>query len=330
MSGLDPAAAACLDLARHPAVTVHLRPRLAGFTTFQLGGLCPVLLDCATEDALRTTLDHLDDRGLRWRLIGGGSNLLVSDAGLSEVLVRYASSSAAPKIEDGFLDVSAATPLDVVAEWCARQGWEGLTFATGIPGTVGGALAGNAGAFGYDVGSRLVELIIREPDGRRRQAGPAEFGFAYRSSGIPQRRVVVLRARWTMERASPETLLAERRRILDLRRARHPDWRTLPTAGSFFRNVAPTSAAGRRQAAGWYLEQAGAKAMREGGAAVFDRHANIIVKAADFCTADDVHRLALRMAEAVFNRFGLALEPEVQRWGVFRPGPSPDRDEVGT
>ena len=132
-------------------------------------------------------------------------------------------------------------------------------------------------------------------------------------------RDVVLAARFRLAKdADPVLLGRERERILAWRRARHPDWRSVPCAGSFFRNVEPVSTAGRRQAAGWFLEQAGASSMRVGGAAVFPRHANILIKADPACTAQDVYDLSVRMAAAVRERFGLELVREVETVGSFR------------
>lgn len=300
-----------------PGVRCLAGARLADFTTFRLGGPCPYLLDCPASDRLPQVLAILRDVGARWRLLGGGSNVLVSDAGVDEIIVRHAADTPDIRQAGTELDVAAATPLDLLAHYCAEQGLDGLIFATGIPGTVGGAIAGNAGAFGEDLGGRLVSLTLLDAHGRIREVAPASCGFAYRQSDIPARGDTVLRARFRFARGNRDALLSERRRILALRRERHPDWRVLPTAGSFFRNVEPTSAAGRRQAAGWFLDRAGARSMREGGVRVFERHANILVKDRPDGTAADAHRLALRMAEAVRQMFGLVLTPEVRRWGAF-------------
>ena len=108
----------------------------------------------------------------------------------------------------------------------------------------------------------------------------------------------------------------ERERITELRRTKHPDWRTMPCAGSVFRNIEPTSAAERRQAAGWFLEEAGAKNFRVGGARLFEKHANIIIADAD-ATARDVFDLTKMMVAAVQEKFGFKLEREVTLLGDF-------------
>lgn len=302
---------------RLPGVEIEPGVRLADWTTFRLGGPCAALVRCGSPDSLPALIAMLAEQRVRWRLLGGGSNLLVSDAGVPEVVVRLAHDAVDIRAEEGTIEVSAAMPLDALAAECARRGWDGFIFAIGIPGTVGGAIAGNAGAFGEDIGARVRSLSVCDSAGRVFEMSPAECEFRYRHSALADSDRVILRARLEIGRADPAVLLAERERILAVRRAKHPDWRSQPTAGSFFRNIEPTSAAERRQAAGWFLEQAGAKAFREGGARVFEKHANIIVADGPGCRAADVHRLALRMAAAVRERFGLELIPEVRRWGRF-------------
>lgn len=304
--------------ARHlPGVELEPYAHLADWTTFRLGGPCVALIRCSTPATLPQLIEILAEHHVRWRLLGGGSNVLVSDEGVAEVVVRFAHDSEDIRNESGELDVSAGMPLDSLAAICACRGWDGLTFATGIPGTIGGAIAGNAGAFGEDIGSRVRSVTVVDTTGCVQELHAPACGFRYRHSALADSGRVILRARLSVGHADPARLWAERERILALRRAKHPDWRILPTAGSFFRNVEPTSAASPRQAAGWFLEQAGAKAFREGGARVYERHANIIVADGPNCHAADVHRLALRMAKAVHDRFGIELIPEVRRWGNF-------------
>lgn len=301
-------------------VASHVGVRMSDLTTFRLGGPCRRLIDCADAPALLAALGRLRDDETPHFVMGGGSNLLASDEGLDVVVVRFAGAPPAfvPR-GGGVLEVPAATALDDLALYAAREGLDGLRFASGIPGTVGGAVAGNAGAYGEQIADRIEALTVLRRDGTTEETGPAAFAFAYRRSSIIEHGTVVLSVRLRLTPGRPELLMAERERILAERKARHPDWRVLPSAGSFFKNIEPTSAAGRRQAAGWFLEQAGAKTFREGGAAVYEGHANIIVNAEPACTAADVHRLSQRMAAAVRAKFGLVLEPEVRRIGRFPP-----------
>lgn len=295
---------------------VHIRHPLSHWTTFRLGGPCPVAIDCGTADILASVWQTLCRHGIRPRLIGGGSNLLVSDAGLDEVVVRFAAPDADVVIADDTVSVSAGAGLDHLAARTVEAGLDGLVTCSGIPGTVGGAIAGNAGAFGRQVGDVLIDVEALDAAGKR-SVWPAEtLGFSYRRSAVEQLGLVLLRARFRLPRADASMLAEQRASILALRAEKHPDWRTTPTAGSFFKNIEPTSKADRRQAAGWYLEQAGAGTMRVGGARTFERHANIVIAEAG-ATATDVKQLTDRMAEAVRERFGLVLVREVKIIGPF-------------
>ena len=126
----------------------------------------------------------------------------------------------------------------------------------------------------------------------------------------------MIEAIFALSPGNADQLERERRRILQEREARHPDLTCEPCIGSIFRNIEPTSAAGKRQAAGWFLDQAGVKGMRVGGAYVFPRHANIVIKGVG-CTAQNVRDLTVVMAAAVRDRFGLNLEREVRFLGKF-------------
>ena len=157
-----------------------------------------------------------------------------------------------------------------------------------------------------------IEVLTR--DGLIQQRQATELTFQYRASSLQSTGEIVLRAWFRCVPSDRAALRAAREEILALRRAKHPDWRVLPTAGSFFKNLPPANPGEHRQAAGRLLEQAGVKSMREGGAYVFPRHANIVM-AGPGATAQDVARLAARMAAAVQAMFGLTLEPEVRYWG---------------
>jgi UDP-N-acetylmuramate dehydrogenase len=294
--------------------------RMADLTTFRLGGPAGRFVDCATPEELISAVRAAD--GV-FRLIGGGSNLLVSDAGLEGLVIRYRSETPQIAIEGDEVVVSGATLLDDLAAWSVEEGLDGLVMCSGIPGTVGGAVAGNAGAFGEQIGDRTVSVALLLLNGTCEIMPAAGLGFAYRRSALQQPGApAILSVRLALPRGDRAALRARREEILALRAAKHPDWRRVATAGSFFKNVEPTSVAGRRQAAGWFLEQAGALAMRVGGAHPFEKHANIVV-----CdpggTAQDVLDLSQRMAAAVRETFGLALKREVRVLGPFRDGEAP-------
>ncbi len=294
-----------------------MKNQLAPLTTFQLGGPCRALIECRTPDELKAALSVLIAHDTPYVLIGGGSNLLVSDQGVDAVVVRYFAEEPLMEVEDEVVEVAGSTILDHLVRAAIERGLSGVTTCSGIPGTVGGAIVGNAGAFGKQIGDVLESAELMNERGDVYRVMADELGFAYRRSRLQETGEVVLSARLRLASSDREAMREERASILDLRREKHPDWRTEPCIGSIFRNVEPTSKAGRRQAAGWFLQEAGAKLLRVGGAFVYRKHANIIIKGEDG-TADDVFELARLMGQAVRDRFGFELEREVRFLGPFR------------
>lgn len=287
---------------------------LTDFTTFRLGGPCRELVTVGEAAAAAEIIRGWNAAGIPWRTMGGGSNLLVADAGIPEAVLRISSAVPDCRREGDAICVSAGTALDALARFAAEEGVAGLGFASGIPGTVGGGICGNAGAFGAALGDVLGRVEILTLAGEKKTVGKAEIDFGYRRSSLQNTGAVVVRAWFRAAAGDRSRLAAERAEILAIRREKHPDWRVLPTAGSFFKNLPPATAGGPRRAAGQLLEQAGAKQMRAGGAYVFEKHANIVI-AGPGATARDVAGLAVHMAAAVKERFGADLEPEVRFWG---------------
>ncbi|MFT5130773.1 MAG: UDP-N-acetylmuramate dehydrogenase [Rhodothermales bacterium] len=291
---------------------------MATVTTFRLGGPCRALITCQDPDSLITATAILRKRGLPYMLIGGGSNLLVSDHGLDCYVLRYVCDSPDIRIVGDRLSVTGGSILDAVTKFAAEAGLAGIVNTSGIPGTVGGAIVGNAGAFGWQVGDALEKVRLLAADGSVREASCAELGFSYRHSDLKDTGEIVLDATFLLQQGVAKELIAKRRELLDLRAGKHPNLQQDPCAGSFFRNIEPTSAAERRQASGWFLEQCNAKEMRVGGAGVYPKHANIIVNAGDDCRAQDVFDLSQKMAASVKEKFGFDLVREVRPTGQFK------------
>lgn len=287
---------------------------LTDFTTFRLGGACRELVTVTDAAKAGEVIRGWNAAGVPWRVMGGGSNLLVADAGIPEAVMRVHSGVPDCRREGDLVSASAATELDALSRFAAEEGRAGLEFGAGIPGTVGGGVCGNAGSYGMQVGDVLEHVEVLTRTGEKQILPRDILKFGYRSSSLQPGGVVVVRAWFRVKEGDRAQLLAKREESLATRREKHPDWRKLPTAGSFFKNLPPETEGGRRRAAGIFLEQAGAKQMREGGAYVFPKHANIVI-AGPGAKAAEVARLAVRMAAAVKEKFGFELEPEVRYWG---------------
>ena len=297
----------------------QMKEWLTDFTTFRLGGACRELVTVADAPKAAEVIRGWNAASVPWRVMGGGSNLLVADQGIPEAVLRIHSGVPECRREDGLISVSAGTELDALARFAAEEGLAGLEFASGIPGAVGGGVCGNAGAFGTALGDVLERIEVLTRAGEKKTVPRSALVFGYRASSLQSTGEVVVRAWFRAAAGDRAQLLARREETLAARREKHPDWRALPTAGSFFKNLPPETEGGRRRAAGIYLEQAGAKQMREGGAYVFPKHANIVI-AGPGAKAGDVARLAARMAAAVQEKFGFVLEPEVRYWGEVGEG----------
>lgn len=289
---------------------------LRDYTTFRVGGPCRALYDCAEPEQLIETVQMLAAQNEPFMVIGQGSNLLVSDAGLNLTVVRYFSETPHVSIDGNRVAISGGSKADDLARVCIEAGLGDITFCSGIPGTVGGAIAGNAGAFGQQMGDVLAGVELLALDGTMRMVPATELAFSYRHSLLKENGEVVVRAFFELEPASEHDMQARREEIMQFRRERHPDWKNEPCAGSFFRNIEPTSKVERRKAAGYFLEEAGAHGIRVGGAYVFAKHANMLIAGPD-SSASEVFALSEQLRAAVKERFGIELIREVRALGPF-------------
>ncbi len=288
---------------------IRERVRLADLTTFGIGGPARWFAEPATRREVAVTLSLARELGAPVKFLGGGSNLLVADSGVAAMAVRLS-----PADEFGEMDMEAESPLSwrvgaavglqALVGGTVREGLAGLEPLAGIPGSVGGAAAMNAGGAEFGVGRFIARAEVFGPDGEARFLVPPALSFGYRTSSLSGVLAVELSFRFA-EREDPERLLARLREYRDKKRANQP--LGLPSAGCVFRNP-PGDSAGR------LLEAAGCKGMRQGGAEVSRVHANFIVNRGG-ASARDVATLALRMREAVVAASGIGLEPEIALWG---------------
>ncbi len=299
-----------------PSLRVSENASLRDYTTFQLGGPCPLLIENATAAQLPAVVQLLNNAGMPFLVIGQGANLVVADRGIDQAVIRFCSEKPDIKADDNRVTVSGDTLLDDLALFTIENECGDLSYCTGIPGTVGGGIAGNAGAFGRQMGDHLISVELLGLDGQTRTVTKDELEFSYRHSKLKETGEIVFSATFELPKASKPVMQAERDRIIQFRKDHHPDWHETPCAGSVFRNIEPTSAVERRKAAGFFLQEAGAHLFRVGGARLYEKHANIIV-ADPGCTAQDVWELCGKMAAAVKEKFDIELTREVRFLGNF-------------
>ncbi len=276
---------------------------IAPYTTLGIGGPADVLAEVYTEKALQQVVREAVASGMRWLLIGGGSNLLVGDTGYRGVVIVNKIEHL--NIEGTRIIVGAGADLGEVVEGAREHSLSGMEFAIDIPGTVGGAIRGNAGAFGRSVADILTRIRVLEGT-ELVDRTPAELGFAYRHSKLKENSDIVVEAEFSLkpgDRAEMDRIMGQNA----AQRARRQE-KGLNTAGCFFKN--PVLPDGTKIAAGQLLEAAGAKEIREGGAGVHTHHANYIVNKGG-ATAQEILRVAREMKRRVEEANGITLEEEV-------------------
>jgi UDP-N-acetylmuramate dehydrogenase len=296
--------------------TLRRNEPLSAHAFFRIGGPADLYCRADTRDDLRTIVELARRTGFRHAVIGGGSNLLFDDAGYRGLIIQNAASAVSLAAERALIEADSGTPLETVVEFAAARGLAGMEFLAGIPGTAGGAVYGNAGAFGRAIGDILDYALLLGPDGRETRSGADGLEFSYRHSALKVRSDILLRAGYRLAPGKEGDIRARMAENLALRSRRHPD-RGVAYPGSFFKN--PVLPDGCRQAAGYLLEQAGARGLRSGGAAVFSGHCNFIINEGG-ATARDVRALAAELKRRVSDKFGIALEEEVIFLSAVGPG----------
>ncbi|MDR2201507.1 MAG: UDP-N-acetylmuramate dehydrogenase [Clostridiales bacterium] len=276
---------------------VGLGVKLSGFTTFRIGGAADGLLRADTVGAFIGAWRNADFE--RKLILGRGSNVLVSDSGFRglAIIARF----GAVEFFDGYCVAEAGADMAALSARYYAAGLGGLEWACSLPGTVGGAVAGNSGAFGSSVADALLWADVLT-DGGLARLGNSECGFAYRK-GVTAGPVI--RAAFGCHAADRRTLGETRARYIRRRRDTQPAGRS---AGSFFK-------AGTKPA-GFFIESAGLKGLRVGGAQVSVKHANFIINTGG-ATAADVSALADIIKAEVLVRFGERLEEEIKFIGEF-------------
>lgn len=288
---------------------------LARHTTFRIGGPAEMYAAAGQPDLLAAVLDLANAHEIPVTVLGGGSNVLVSDEGIRGLVIanqsrgiRAVTEAPVPAGNPPQVVVDSGVALAGLARWTIRAGWAGLEWAVSVPGTVGGAVIGNAGAHGGEIADHLAWAYLAYPGQSRRYLTLSELEYGYRSSSLKHdlaRRAghtvfAVLLAGFALQRGDPSALTTRADEFLAQRRSSQP---VEPSAGSVFRNP-PGDYAGR------LIEAVDLKGYALGGAQISLRHANFIVNTGS-ARAADVLRLMKVMQERVQDRFGIRLIPEI-------------------
>jgi UDP-N-acetylmuramate dehydrogenase len=289
---------------------------LAPLTTFKVGGPADWLIDAAGADDVRRALSTAGRLGLPVTLLGGGSNVLVADAGIRGIVVRVHGGHVR-QIAPGLVRADAGVTINGLVRWTINHGLAGLEAWAGTPGTVGGAIHGNAHFQGRNIGELVERVIVAGPDGAVHDLRAAEMEFGYDTSRLQRTEEKALSADFRVGAGDPAALRAVARASLAYRKRTQP--LETPSAGCIFQNPNPASDRlpdGVPASAGALVDRAGLKGAREGQAQVSTTHANFIVNQGG-ASARDIRRLIERCKQAVRERFGVELREEIVYLGDF-------------
>jgi UDP-N-acetylmuramate dehydrogenase len=271
---------------------------------FRLGGPASYFASPRTFDELVGLLKRCRDAGHSFKVLGGGSNVLVRDEGVDALVVLLESPFFADvKVRGNVVEAGAAVPLTALISHSARSGLAGLEILTGIPGTVGGALRGNAGGRQGAIGQFVRRATVLDPADEIQVREREDLSFADRESNLDE--PVILSADFELEPEEPESVVRRMRRIWIIKKENQPY--AHQRSGCIFKNPAPDVSAGA------LIDQAGLKGTQVGAAEVSDRHANFIV-AHPGAKAADILQLIDRIRQRVWQQFGYELELQIQVW----------------
>jgi UDP-N-acetylmuramate dehydrogenase len=297
---------------------------LADYSTLRVGGPAWAVVKPEREEEFAALVKMLTAEGVRWWLIGRGSNILVPDSGLSGVVVlmgRQYSRIEGPRVMEKIgnlenpgsgksytVSVQAGCSLSRLLHWAVEHALSGLEFVAGIPGSVGGAIRMNAGAWGREMADCVYRVRVMDEGGEFYTLDRRRMGFGYRhAAGVRDK--IVLSADLHLQKGDRELIEETCQEIVQQRLGKQP--LQSASAGSFFKNPV-------NHAAGRIIEQAGLKGSRCGGAMVSEKHANFIVNTGG-ATASDIYELMKTVQSRVVTLTGIMLEPEVQLLGEW-PG----------
>ncbi len=310
-------------LRRMPGLAVSRAEPLCRHTRFGVGGPAAIFAEADGVEAAASAFQVVRSADLPLAVLGEGTNVIAADDGFPGVVLRFTGGRIARSGER--IVAEAGASLRDLVDCAVDSGLEGLETLAGIPGSVGGAIYGNAGAYGHSISERVARVSFF--DGARRiEIDPAGCEFAYRESVFKRRRDgIILEAELVLSPGSPETLRATADGIVDTRNRKFPE--RLKCAGSVFKNLLLAGLPGAVAAAvpgdvvregkipaAWFLEQAGAKGRSRGDMRVADHHANLIYNSASG-TAGQLRELITEMKVLVQHKFALDLEEEVQYLG---------------
>lgn len=274
-------------------------------TTFRVGGNATYFVTPESVEQVKNAIQVCEKNQIPFYVIGNGSNLLVSDEGFSGVILQICSKMDRYEMKEGKIKVQAGALLTKVANRVSKEGYAGMEFAVGIPGTVGGAVAMNAGAYGGEIKDVITSALVLTKEGEIIRLDKDELNLGYRSSAVVEQEYVVLEVEFQLEKGDVEEIKARCNENTRARMEKQP--LEYPSAGSTFKRP-------EGYFAGKLIMDAGMKGYTVGGAQVSEKHCGFVINKGQ-ATARDVVDVITRVQEKVQKIFGVTLETEVKMIG---------------
>ncbi len=275
---------------------------MKNYTTFRIGGPADLLIQPSSEEELIRIAAYLRQKDISAVVLGNGSNVLVKDGGIRGVVIKIGKNMGNIRTEGEEITAEAGALLSAAALAAADGGLTGMEFAAGIPGSVGGAVFMNAGAYGGEMSQIIVSCRALMPDGALREFSKEELKLGYRTSVFSQNGGIVTSCRIKLQAGDRETIYGYMRELAGRRTEKQP--LNLPSAGSTFKRP-------EGYFAGKLIQDSGCRGLRVGGARISQKHAGFVVNETD-ASAEDVIRLIRLVQVRVRDCFGVDLEPEVR------------------
>ena len=288
-----------------PNLELRMNESMAKHTSFRIGGGAEVMAFPKTETELAELLKVYALLDCKCAILGAGTNVLAPDEGITGLVICLKDClDGMEALSDTRIRVMAGVTMSRAATFAANLGMSGLEFAHGIPGTIGGGIYMNAGAYGGEISQVCDRVEVMDRQGNSRWLRNAEMGFSYRHSVLETADDLVTAAEFTLTPAEPEAIKARMKELIGKRSASQP--LNLPSAGSAFKRPKGGYAAA-------LIDQAGLKGFRVGNAGISDKHAGFAVNLGG-ATANDVKELLQTVSDRVFEQSGIRLEPEIRIW----------------
>ncbi len=288
-----------------PEIELRLNEPMAKHTSFRIGGGVEVMAFPKSREELAELLKTSALLDCKSVILGAGTNVLAPDEGMAGLIICLKDClDGMERLDSTHIRVMAGVTMSRAAVFAANLGLSGLEFAHGIPGTVGGGVYMNAGAYGGEICQVCVGVEVMERNGTIRCLTREEMGFSYRHSILEDWDAIVLSADFCLEPGEPEAIRARMKELIGKRSASQP--LDLPSAGSAFKRPVGGYAAA-------LIDQVGLKGYQVGGAAISSKHAGFAVNLGG-ATAEDVKNLLRQVSDKVFEQSGIRLEPEVRIW----------------